>query len=250
MKNEIYESLFQSALEGEGKSLKAYSNFHNYSFGNQMYAMWQMLNRGIKVSPIATFKKWQELGRYVRKGEKAIELCMPITKIDEETGKVSKFFIFKKNWFSLSQTDGKDVEFPAIEFDFELALQNLNIKKVDFDLVEGNVQGFAKAGRQIAINPVAEMPHKTFFHELGHVLLGHCDGVSDLVDSVSTERNIKEVEAESVALCCMLALGIEGIEYPRGYIKGWLKGQEFPADSIKKVFKVTDAILKAGTVKD
>ena len=250
MKNEIYESLFQSALEGEGKSLKAYSNFHNYSFGNQMYAMFQMIGRGIQVSPIATYKKWQELGRYVRKGEKAIELCVPFVKEDKETGKVTKFFNYKKNWFALSQTDGKDVEFPAVEFDFDVALENLNIKRVAFELVEGNVQGYAKAGREIAINPVAEMPHKTFFHELGHVLLGHCDGESALVDSVTTERNIKEVEAESVALCCMLALGIEGIEYPRGYIKNWLRGQEFPTDSIKKVFKVTDAILKAGCPKE
>jgi hypothetical protein len=28
---------------------------------------------------MATFPKWKELGRHVRKGEKAITLCQPVT---------------------------------------------------------------------------------------------------------------------------------------------------------------------------
>jgi hypothetical protein len=47
----------------------------------------------------------------------------------------------------------------------------------------------------------------------------------------------------------MLALGIEGIEFPRGYIKNWWKEKEIPADSIKKVFRVTNEILKSGQQK-
>ena len=38
--------------------------------------------------------------------------------------------------------------------------------------MNGNCQGYAK-GRQIAINPVAQMPAKTTFHELAHIELGH-----------------------------------------------------------------------------
>lgn len=250
MKNEHYQQMFGMALEGNGAMLKGYSLFHNYSFANQMWAMFQMIGRGIEISPIAPFKKWQALGRNVKKGEKAIELCMPFRFKDKETDKEKTVFTFQKKWFAMAQTEGEEVEFPAVEFDFDKALTALNIEKVHFDMVDGNCQGFAKPGRKIAINPLAEMPHKTFFHEMGHVLLGHCDNGSELIDDVTTKKSLKEVEAESVALCCMLALGIEGIEYPRGYIKAWLGSGEIPADSIKKIFKVADAILKAGKKSD
>jgi len=36
--------------------------------------------RGIQPGPLATFPKWKELGRHVKKGEKAVTLCMPITR--------------------------------------------------------------------------------------------------------------------------------------------------------------------------
>ena len=35
--------------------------------------------RGIPLGPIASFNRWKELGRHVKRGEKAIELCMPVT---------------------------------------------------------------------------------------------------------------------------------------------------------------------------
>jgi hypothetical protein len=31
------------------------------------------------LSPIASFNRWKELGRHVKRGEKAITLCMPVT---------------------------------------------------------------------------------------------------------------------------------------------------------------------------
>jgi antirestriction protein ArdC len=40
--------------------------------GNQLLALSQCMARGIQPGPIATFQRWKELGRYVRRGEKAI----------------------------------------------------------------------------------------------------------------------------------------------------------------------------------
>ena len=37
-----------------------------------------------------------------------------------------------------------------------------------FDELNGNIQGFA-SGREIAVNPVAGLPHKTTLHELAHL---------------------------------------------------------------------------------
>jgi antirestriction protein ArdC len=250
MKNEQYQELFELALKGEGKLLKGFSNFHQYSWLNQLWAMSQMIGRDIPVGPIATFKKWQSLGRNVKKGSKALALLMPVTIKDKETDEKKTLFLPKNNWFCLHQTEGDDVEFPAVEFDFEKALETLKITKEVFDHVDGNVLGYAKKGRVLAINPVGERPEGTFFHEVGHILLGHCDGDSELVDSVTTQKNLKEVEAEGVALCCSLALGLAGTEYHVGYVRNWWKHNEIPADSIKKIFRVTNEILRAGQTKE
>jgi antirestriction protein ArdC len=250
MRNEDYEKMFNLALTQEGKLLKGYSNFHRYSFGNQLWAMCQMWERGIEISPIATFKKWQELGRQVQRGSKALALFMPITVEDEKTGKDKVIFIARNKWFALSQTEGDDVVFPEVGFDYEKALQELNIVKVAFEHTDGNCQGFARKG-QIAINPIAELPSKTFFHEVAHNLL-HLEGDEEFVDNKTTEHNIKEVEAEGVALFVSLALGLaENVPFAVGYVKNWLgKGNEIPIDSIKRIFRAADKILKAGQEKE
>lgn len=248
MKNENYEQMFEMLLKTEGKLLKGFSNFHNYSLGNQYWAMWQMMGRGLEISPIATFKKWQSLGRQVKKGSKAIALIMPVTIKDKDTGETKTVFIPKNNWFAMSQTEGEDVQFPQIGYDFDKALENLKVTKENFQHTNGNVLGYARK-RTVAINPVGERPELTMFHELGHILLGHTEGDSEFVDEVTTQKNLKEVEAEGVALCCALALGLEGTEYCVGYINNWRKSAEVPADSIKKIFRVANEILRAGQEK-
>jgi hypothetical protein len=77
---------------------EAYTRFHSYSVGNQMLALFQCFGRGIQPGPLATFLKWRELGRHVKKGEKAITLCMPVTckrtktiKMDDGTEQEEQF---------------------------------------------------------------------------------------------------------------------------------------------------------------
>src|ERR1700730_2091183 len=74
-----WQKLLSTAISEPGVIHDAYSRFHNFSLGNQMLALYQCSARGIQPGPIATFQRWKELGRYVRKGEKALMLCMPIT---------------------------------------------------------------------------------------------------------------------------------------------------------------------------
>src|SRR6476469_902566 len=88
------------------------------------------------------------------------------------------------------------------------ALSALSIERIPFDHTDGNVQGFARK-RQIAINPLAQLPTKTLLHELGHVILGHTTE-AEFADDETTPRSVREVEAESVALLCCESLGLEG----------------------------------------
>jgi hypothetical protein len=90
------------------------------------------------------------------------------------------------------------------------------------------------------------MPHKTLFHEVAHVLLGHCTE-GDQNDSELTPRNLRECEAEAVALLCCSALGLPGVEFSRGYIQSWWgQGNPIPERSAQRILKAADQILKAG----
>ena len=98
----------------------------------------------------------------------------------------------------------------------------------------------------IAINPLNPLPHKTRFHELAHVLLGHtAEGQQS--DGEVTPRNLRECEAEAVALLCCAALNLPGRDESRGYIQMWWgQGHEIPERSAQHVLKVADQTLKAG----
>jgi hypothetical protein len=90
------------------------------------------------------------------------------------------------------------------------------------------------------------MPHKTRFHELAHVLLGHtAEGMQ--ADGEITPRNLRECEAEAVALVCCAALELPGVECSRAYIQSWWgTGNPIPERSAQRILKAADQILKAG----
>jgi len=251
-----FRQLLEEAVTKPGTLMRAYSLFWNYSLGNQILALFQANRRGIPLGPIASFNRWKELGRYVKKGQKAIELCMPVTckrtvkeqgpdNTEVESDITFKRFVFRRNWFMLSQTDGAEYQMPAIPaWDRTRALSALNVEEIPFEMMNGNCQGYAK-GRQIAINPVAQIPAKTTFHELAHIELGHT--TEAVHDSESLPRSLKEVEAESVALLCLESLGMDGAEYCRGYIQNWLQGSTIPERSAQRIFSAADKILKSGS---
>ena len=83
-----WSGLLSDAVNQPGIISSAYSTFHQYSIGNQMLAYSQLASRGEQLSPIATYKRWQALGRQVKKGAKALQVCMPVTinKTDKQTG--------------------------------------------------------------------------------------------------------------------------------------------------------------------
>lgn len=257
--------LLKDAIEVPGRLSDAYRVFHNYSLGNQILAATQMAQRNLPLSPIASFNRWKELGRSVKKGEKAIALYMPITmrkKVEDceqsesadgnQSAACFTIFKLKRNWFSLAQTDGETYKPQPVtpNWDADRAMQTLGITEVPFEMLNGNCQGYAKHGvMEIAINPVAVLPMKTRFHEIAHHLLGHTrqEGeVGVMADGMNLPKCIKEAEAEATAYLCCATLGLPGMEESRGYIQNWLDGEEFPEKSARRVFTAADKILRAG----
>lgn len=252
MENTNFAHLLESALTEPGKLSECYRQFWNYSLGNQLLAMGQCHERGIQLGPISTFVGWKDKGRFVRKGEKALILCMPVTgkrKDVDDDGNETEVgytrFVLKPNWFVASQTDGKELELaPVPGFSFAQALELLKIEKVPFVMANGNCQGYAR-NREIAISPVADHPERTTVHEMAHVILGHTSELR-ADNQETTPRDIAELEAEATAMLVCASLGLPGIEESRGYIQNWYKGNKVPETSARRIFQAVDAILKAG----
>jgi len=247
-----WKELLNEAITNPGAISEAYFYFHNYSFGNQILALMECAARGIQPGPLAPFSKWTDRGRFVKKGEHAISLIMPVTynkKVEKEAGSEDEesrtVFILKPRWFVLSQTEGAEFKpEPAGDFDPHRAAAALEITVETFTHIDGNTQGYAN-GRTVAVSPLADNPTKTMIHELAHVVLNHTDH-SQHSDGAEIPRNIREVEAEGVAYIITKALDLPGAEFSRGYIQHWLKGNEIPEYSCRRIFSTAEKILKAG----
>lgn len=253
MASPTFAQLLDDAVTMPGTISAAYRAFHNYSLGNMMAASSQLAARNIPLGPIASFMSWKDKGRAVKKGAKAIALCMPITckgSKENALGETEAFsfskFAWKNNWFVLSETEGADFahESKSPAWSSDKALATLEITQVAFELADGNCQGYA-FDKNIAINPVAALPHKTRFHEIAHIVLGHTlEGRMN--DNDRTPRDIREVEAEATAYILCALLDLPGLSESRGYVQSWLSGASITERSAQRIYKAADTIFKAG----
>jgi len=111
--------------------------------------------RGLQPGPINTFPGWQALGRNVKRGERALVLCMPITRKrrneeasdSDETNEQHTYtsFVYKSRWFVVSQTVGDDFTTSTLtQWEAECALEALGIDQISFTETDGNCQGYAR----------------------------------------------------------------------------------------------------------
>jgi len=259
-KETVYVKLLDSALTEPGELSKCYDTFHDYSLNNILLLMDQLHQRSMTPGPVAGFKKWQALGRQVRRGEKALILWFPVFRYrcldcgesgwrtrcsacqSDRTENHLSGFTLKPSVFTIDQTDGSTV--PALnaipELDLKNALQNLKIELVPFAEIDGNCQGYALPnGRQVAVNPVAEFPERTLIHEIAHVLMHDTDSV----DGLDLDRNIKEMEAEGVAYLILTLLNLDTTK-SRGYIQSWSR-KPYDNETAKRIITAAGRILKA-----
>ena len=159
------------------------------------------------------------------------------------SAEVPLMFLIKGRWEGTAP-QGADV--PPLAWDAERALAALNVTEVPFDAIDGSgMLGYAR-GRSIAVSPTSPLPHLTRFHEMAHVLLGHTiEGEQN--DGALTPRNLRECEAEAVAMRCCAALGLPGVEYSGRYIGHWWGAGKISRRSAQRILKAVDQILKAGT---
>ncbi len=215
----------QAALDRLGEGVR-------YSLGNTILIAMQMPT----ATHVASFRSWKrDFNRYVRKGERGIEILVPMLvkdrdeeEQDEERRRLVGFRV--GHVFDVSQTDGEPlptlvdevaggVERYAAVMEAVRAVSAYPVELVA-DLPEGT-KGYFRRGELIAIREgMGEgQTVKTALHELAHSRLhdGDPEGMPD--------RAMREVQAESVAYAVSAALGLDTSGYSFGYVASWAVGK-------------------------
>ena len=231
--------------KGWARFLKAAASFHAYSINNVLL----IVSQCEQATQVAGFRKWQELGRQVRKGERAIKIWAPMTVKATETDKDSgedvqtKRTIFRPvSVFDISSTDpiegaeeqsvsGSDQvqgEDRGQIFGRLSAYLHANGWSVERQPLTGGREGYSTADgtHQVVIKEHVSPAHAAavLLHEAGHITLGHCDSSNS--GEYAAHRGAWEVAAESVAYVLGGMLDLDTTPTSIRYVAGWTDGPE------------------------
>lgn len=210
------------------------SRFHKYSAGNVLLIASQRPD----ASMVAGFKRWQELGRQVKKGETGITILAPRSGdcrscegsgCDRCGGSGRYLYFTTATVFDVSQTEGEEIPVNPLKASLlvggdERGLFDLLVDRLlpdGWSVVvgdAGSANGWCSHEKKMVmvgegLSPLQQV--KTLTHELAHAVLH-----PDTLEYVSN-RGRCEVEAESVAYVVLSALGVDTGGYSFGYVAGW-----------------------------
>lgn len=234
---------------GAAQAMRSYldivSRFHQYSWRNVLMICSQCPD----ATRVASFQFWKQLGRYVRKGEKGIEIFVPVvqkqTQDDEDDEQETAFrpaIAFRSGYvFDISQTEGDplpeppkwwaDGEAPTLLLNrLTAAIQQDGIEVIEIEEGElGTARGFS-AGGVIAVLRTASPLGKasTLIHEWTHELQRR------LTDRLPREREVAEVEAEATAYVVLRHFGLDAPENAN-YIALWQQEKKLLQTSLKRI---------------
>ncbi|AEJ43710.1 hypothetical protein TC41_1790 [Alicyclobacillus acidocaldarius subsp. acidocaldarius Tc-4-1] len=244
-----------------------------YSFHNVMLIYAQRPN----ASCVMGYKKWQEFGRHVMRGERGISILAPLIKkvpeedehgnpvLDENGEPVlkQKLVGFKTvTVFDISQTDGEPIPVldERIEGDRHVELRDrlmsvirskgIPVSYESRQRLHGANGIYHLEDRKISLSDglSPDQEAKTLIHEYAHALM-HAD-FDDRFTVVegggpSPERQQMEIEAEAVAYCVASAFGFDTSDYSVGYVWAWSDGDKRKLRaSLERITKTAQQIIE------
>jgi antirestriction protein ArdC len=229
--------------------LKAIGRFHRYSLHNVLLIASPKPN----ASYVAGFRMWNELGRFVKKGEKGILILAPIVRrkaqsedeIKEQRAAIAGFRAAYV--FDVSQTDGKGlpqigiVEGDPHEYGVRLrpfaGSQGITVEYSDTIAPARGISSGGKVTLLPGQSPAEEF--STLAHELAHELLHRGDRRAD------TSRSVRETEAEATAFVVCHAIGLETNSAATDYIRLWKGDAQLLTESLCYIRHAASAMLAA-----
>jgi antirestriction protein ArdC len=252
------EELLSALFDIPGSTGETYSRLHNYSPRNLGFLALQ----GCPPQPVATYKRWKELGFQVQRGEKAYSILRPIqvrlkgedepdTEQEEDPKFIRRFKVVKA-LFHYGQVAG-DGELPPYvprDWSVDRALDTLDIVRAPFESYNGNIGGYA-FDRNITVSPLAPYPLRTTVHEMCHVEHGHT--APEGMKEYQTHRGAMEFEGEASAFVTLKeidALDDETAQVSRGYVQSWMRNERPSEQSLRRVLSVATRVIEAGYEKE
>ncbi|MER2009697.1 MAG: ArdC family protein [Psychrobacillus sp.] len=222
--------------------LKMQSLMYSYSFNNVMLIKQQFPN----ATYVASFARWKNLNRNVRKGEKAIRVLAPRLKkeIDEITGEEQSKLIgfIATPVFDVSQTEGEPLPIEAFTlelngesdeaikiFEWVKLLAEEDDCPVQIGFANGACGYYSPMKHEIMIDESLSINHraKTAVHELVHSRVHRY--------STNTSKEEKESVAEGVAFIICSYFGLDTSDYSFEYVRGWSSDN---GESLKKYCQI------------
>lgn len=212
---------------------------HDYSINNVILAWFQYP----QVSMLAGYRRWQGLGRIVRKNEKAIKVLAPLTrKIKDKNCEEDTFIISGwryVNVFDVNQTEGENLDFGHSD-KIKGTISFEAIKEISPLPVEVRYDGTSNGNITLERIVIAPKNNEaamvaTLLHEIAHYKLGHLGSELD--------KDTKELEAETVSfiVCCYLGLDNQKSHY---YIGAWKGDQKKLKGKGKHLISVAESIIR------
>lgn len=239
------------------KFLRFGHNFHNYSFNNWILIFSQMEN----ATKVAGFKKWESLGRKIKKGSKGIMIMYPMKQtytkkikgqeslIDSENEDSTseekiEFLTYRPTYvYDVSQTTGKPLPMETkylnscSKEELYTFLKSYSKYPVLEQKIESGAQGYWDTiNKHIVLEKTLSVDDKVsvLLHEMTHSLYDDFD--------YKEHRDLSEIFVESVAFIVADYFGLDTSMCSFDYITQWAKGD------IKPILELGSKIQK--TAKD
>lgn len=238
--------------EGFAAYLKTMARFHSYSSSNVILIRAQEP----EATKVAGYRKWQELGRQVKKGEKGIAILVPHKrrvgpkedKDDEVVSIVSNFGV--GTVFDVSQTEGDPLpEAPAVQTIDGASDVGMSLYVDLLDYLDE--QGITIAREKtkpangyyspllnhigIGMHIDGDQATKTLMHEMAHMVAGHTLGMD--------HRDVETV-AESAAFVVLQHYGIDSAEYTFPYVATWARDRTVLKRNLSAVQHTAHGIIR------
>lgn len=255
--------LIQQLEAGHSETLANYlgamARFHNYSFGNIL----QIARERPTATRVAGFGTWKELGRFVKRGEKGIQILAPVVgfrrrkdEAEQETdAKPQRVLIgFRAVYvWDHAQTDGADL--PELNHtisgdvggNHDRLMEFLDSQNIALEFNERIAPALGVSyGGKIALLPGQSKAEEftTLVHETAHELLHKAER------RTFTTATVRETEAEAVAFIVGQAVGLDMGAASSDYIQLYKGNAALLAESLEVVQRTASTILHALRVED
>jgi antirestriction protein ArdC len=253
------KALIEQLEQGHSEALTAYltamGRFHNYSFGNIL----EIARQKPDATHVAGYYAWNQLGRYVRKGEKGIRILAPLigsrrkkddaVNIDSNKPNEPILVGFRAVYvFDMSQTEGK--ELPELSTRVTGEVGEYRERLTDFIDAQGITLEYRDSiapalgvsyGGKIALLP-GQSPAEEFstlVHELAHEMLHKAER------RTATTKTVRETEAEAIAFVVGNTIGLKNGRASADYIHLYHGNAALLAESLEVIQKTSALILSA-----